>query len=86
MSITLTDISDNLKNNKVFSEPKVIVLHHVIHPSIDNVFHDINLKSLLYGKKNTLNKMNNNNNNNNKSLKNVKNKTIKSKNNQFFNI
>ena len=71
MSITLTDISDNLKNNKVFSEPKVIVLHHVIHPSIDNVFHDINLKSLLYGKKNTLNNMNimNNNNNNNNNTK-----------------
>ena len=64
MSITLTDISNNLKNNKVFSEPKVIVLHHVIHPSIDNVFHDITLKSLLYGKKKKYNNNNNNNNNN----------------------
>lgn len=78
MAITLTDIGNNLKNNKVFTEPKVIVLHHVIHPSIDNVFHDITLKSLLYDK-NTLNNMNNNSKHDSKQIKTSNKKEVQKK-------
>ena len=79
MSLTTEFISDNLNNNKVFTEPEHIKINHIIYPDVVNILNDISLNNLLYNNNSIIKK-----NENTKEKKKIS-KSVKFKKNSFMN-
>jgi hypothetical protein len=62
MDISLDDIQNNLKKNKIYLQQDIIQVNHITYPKENNIFNDILLKNLFKKSYETIQSLNNKNN------------------------